>query len=66
MIDDPDIYRAAKVVIERHGDAASRYVLGRVKVHMQAGDILGCATWRRIREAIDELIRGRRDGESLN
>jgi hypothetical protein len=31
-----------------------------------AGDMVGAAVWRRILEAVEELTRGRRDGEPLN
>jgi hypothetical protein len=30
------------------------------------GDVDGAAIWRRILEAIDELTRGRREGDAVN
>src|SRR5258706_9765794 len=61
-----DIFRAAKVVIDRHGDAAAGCAMGRVEVLMEAGDILGCSAWRRILEAVGGLQRRRRDDEPPN
>jgi hypothetical protein len=66
MIDDPDIYRAAKLLIDRHGDDADIRAAERADELLDDGDIEGSAVWRRIIEAIEELQRGRRDGEPLN
>ena len=38
----------------------------RAEVLLDEGDVDGALTCRRILEAIDELQRGRRDGEPLN
>ena len=66
MIDDPDIYRAAKLLVDkRGGDAAVRAAL-RADVLLDEGDVDGAALWRRIVAAIDELKRGRREDEPLN
>jgi hypothetical protein len=33
---------------------------------LSVGDMIGASTWRRILKAIEELGRGRREGEKLN
>ena len=66
MIDDPDIYRAAKLVIDQQGDVAGDFAAGRADLLLEDGDMEGAAVWRRILEAIEELQRGRREGERLN
>jgi hypothetical protein len=66
MIDDPDIFRAAKILIDQHGaDAATRASL-RADELLAVRDVEGSEVWHRILEAIEELQRGRREGEPLN
>ena len=66
MIDDPDIFRAAKLLIDQHVNDAAIRAAQRADELLNGGDMEGAAVWRQILEAIDELIRGRREGESLN
>ena len=66
MIDDPDILRAANVMIDKHGDEASRRATRRANDLEKGGDNSGCAIWRQIVTAIEELQRGRREGEAVN
>ena len=66
MVSDPDIYRAAKLVIDQHGDEATDFAAGQGDLPLEEGDMEGSAVWRRILEAIDELQRGRQEGEHLN
>ena len=63
MIDDPGIYRAAKLLIDQHGDDAAIRAAVRADVLLEEGDVDGAIVWRRIIEAIEELQRGRREGE---
>jgi hypothetical protein len=63
---DPDIYRAAKVLIDQHGDDAPVQAAGRADELLDEGDVDGAAVWRQILRAIEDMTRGRRDGESLN
>ena len=55
MTDDVDIYRAAQVLIDQHGDEAAIHAAMRADELMEAGDMEGAATWRRILTAIDVL-----------
>jgi len=66
MIDDPDVFRAAKLLIDQHGDDDAIRATQRVDQLADEGDLDGVAVWRRILEAIDELQRERRDDEALN
>jgi hypothetical protein len=64
--DDPDIFRAAKMLIDQHGGATPIRVVERAEQLADKGDMYGSAIWRRILEAIEELARDRREGESIN
>jgi hypothetical protein len=63
---DPDIYRAAKLLIDQHGADAGLRAAGRADQLLEALDMIGAATWRRILKAVEELGRGRQDGEAVN
>ena len=66
MINDTDIFRAAKLLIDQHGEDAPLRAAQRADELLEEGDVDGVAVWRRILEAIDELQRGRRDvGDTL-
>jgi hypothetical protein len=66
VIADPDIFRAAKLHIDQRGPEAGDFAAGRADVLLEEGDLDGAAIWRRILEAIEELTRGRREGEAVN
>lgn len=66
MIDDPDIFRAAKLLIDQHGEDAAIRAAQRTDALLEEGDVDGALVWRRILGTIDELHRGRRIGEALN
>ena len=66
MTDLIDIYRAAKVVIDRDGEDAQLYAAARTVVHAGEGDEEGAAIWRQIAAAVEELQRVRRPDEAVN
>ena len=66
MIDDPDIYHAAKLVIDREGEGAATFAADRADALLEKGDLDGSAVWRRILAAIEELQRERREDEPVN
>ena len=66
MIDDPDIFRAARLIIDQHGEEAATYAAGRADLLLEDGDPEGSAVWHRILAAIKELQRGPRKGEAPN
>jgi hypothetical protein len=57
MIDDLDIFRAADVLIKRHGADAAIDAARRADEYLAAGDLEGCAVWKRILAAVLELTR---------
>jgi hypothetical protein len=59
MTDAIDIYRAAKLVIDQHGEEAALYAAARTAVLAGEGDIEGAAVWRQITAAVEELQRER-------
>jgi hypothetical protein len=67
MIDEPDIWRAANLLMKRHGDDAAP-VAARCAIELRAaGDTAGCAIWRRIVEGVVELSRTKpTQGEQVN
>jgi hypothetical protein len=66
MTSDPDIYHAAKLLIEQHGENALLRATERANQLLEAGDMIGATTWRRILKAVEELCRARQPGEMLN
>jgi len=66
VIGDPDIFHAAKLLIDKHGNDAAIRAAQRADELLADGDMEGSSVWRRILEAIEELQRGRREGEPLN
>ena len=62
----PGIFRAAKLLLDRHGENALLRVAERANQLLDAGDMIGAATWQRILDAIEELGRPRRKGEPVN
>ncbi len=66
MIDDPDIFRAAKLLIDQHGEDTPIRASLRADQLLEEGDVDGALVSRRILEAIEDLTRSRRDGEPLN
>jgi len=66
MVDEPDLYRAAKPMMDRDGKDATFVAARREAELADKGDIEGVAAWRAIRQAIEELQRGREPGEAVN
>ncbi len=66
MTSDPDIYRAAKLVMDQRGEEAATFAGDRADQLLEDGDIDGALVWRRILEAIEELLRGPLADEAVN
>ena len=58
MTQDVDIWRAAKLLIDRHGNEAPVHAAMRADELLAEGDIDGQFVWKRILRAVDELLRG--------
>ena len=56
MTSDLEIYRSAKLLIDRHGDDAPIHAAMRGDELLEAGDMDGQAVWKRVLAAIDELL----------
>jgi triphosphoribosyl-dephospho-CoA synthetase len=57
MIDDSDIWRAANLLVKRHGADAALTAARRADEMLAAGGVESCAIWKRILEAVAELTR---------
>jgi hypothetical protein len=67
MTSDLDIYRTANVLIREHGDEADLVAAQRADSFLEAGDLDGCAVWKRVLKAIKEIRRVEpREGEAVN
>jgi len=64
---DPGLWHAANLLVGRHGADAPILAGVRAEEMMAGGDTEGWAMWKRIRAAIDELLRTEpREGERLH
>ena len=54
-MDDRDIWRSAKALIDQHGDDAVIHAAMRADELLDDGDLDGAATWRRVIQAIKDL-----------
>lgn len=61
MTGNIDIWRAAKLLVDRHGDEAPIHAAMRADDLLAEGDVDGQRIWKRILSAIEELLRGRGD-----
>ncbi len=57
MTPDLDIYRSAQVLVKRHGEDAPIHAAMRADAMLDKGDLDGCAVWKRILRAVEELPR---------
>ncbi len=55
MIPDLDIYRAANVLVKRHGQDTPIEGAMRADAMLEAGELDGYAVWKRILRAVGEL-----------
>ena len=61
MTEDIDSWRAAKVLVDRHGDEAPVHAAMPADELLADGNGDGQRIWMRIGRAIEELLRGRGD-----
>ena len=57
IMDDRDIWRSAKALIDSYGDDATIHAAMRADELLAQGDIDGAGTWRRVLAAVKELER---------
>ena len=56
---NPDIRRAAKLLIDQHGEDASGFAVKQADKRAEAGDMEGRRVWLRVIRVIQELQRTR-------
>ena len=67
MISDPDVWRAAQLIIKHHGDEATALAAQRADAMVKAGDLDGATSWRLILHAVEEWQRMKpKVGERVN
>jgi len=67
MISDPDIWRAAQLIVKRQGADAAIVAAQRADELFDEGDLDGVAVWKRILCAVEELQRvAPKVGERVN
>ena len=57
MTSDLDIYRSAQALVKHHGQDAPIHAATRADAMLDKGDLDGCAVWKRILWAVEELQR---------
>ncbi len=57
MTPDIDIYRVANLLVKRHGEDAPVHAAMWADAMLDKGDLDGCAVWKRILRAMEELQR---------
>ncbi len=55
MTSDLDLYHSAQVLVKQHGADAPVHAATRADELLEAGDLNGCAVWKRILRAVEEL-----------
>jgi hypothetical protein len=60
------MHSGASAIIDQHGDDAALKAAERIDKQSDEKDAEGVITWRAILRAIEELTRGRREGEPVN
>ena len=63
MPSEIDIYRSASVLIRERGEGAALEAAQRADAMLARGDMDGCAVWKRIVAAIEEIERTQRREE---
>ena len=67
MIPDIEIWRAATLMLKRHGRDAAIVAAQRADELMAAGDVEGQQIWKKIVDAVLELLRTKlEEGEHVN
>lgn len=59
MTEEIDIWRTAKLFVDRHGNEAPVHAAMRADELLAEGDIDGQRIWLRVLRAIEDLLRGR-------
>ena len=63
MTSDLDIFRSAAVLIREHGAGAALEAAQHADAMLERGHMDGCAVWKRVLRAVEELQRMEREPE---
>ncbi len=67
MTSDLDVYRTAKLLVDKHGAEAPIHAAMKADAMLDKGDMDGAATWRRVIKAVEEMLATkRRGGDALH
>ena len=67
MLDEPDIWHAANLLLKHHGAAAPLVAAQRADEMLVRGDVVRQTIWKRITAAVEDLIRREpKQGERVN
>ena len=61
-----DIYRSASILVGEYGEDAPVQAAMRADSMLEQGDMEGCAVWKRIVKAVEELLSTDVEGKTLN
>ncbi len=56
MFSDLDVYRTAKLLVDKHGDEAPIHAAMKADAMLERGDMDGRAVWLRVVRAVKELL----------
>jgi len=62
MVNDINIWRSAKLLVERYGDEAPIHAAMRVDELLDEGDVDGRTVWLRVVRAFEELLNKQPQG----
>ena len=65
MTSDLDIFRSASVLIRGHGAGTALEAAQRADAMLERGDMDGCAVWKRITAAVEDVQRRGRRGDEV-
>jgi hypothetical protein len=57
LTSDRDVWRAASTLVDIHGEDAPFYALQSIDQRLERGDFRGAEQWRRVQQAVLELLR---------
>ena len=65
-MDEIDIWRTAKILIDAHGEDASTHAALRADHALEDGNMDAVAVWKRVMKAVEALQRQKPDTASLH
>lgn len=66
VVADGEVWKAARLVVDRHGPRAGDYARARVEELTAESDQIGAEAWRQIAAAVAEVQRNKRPDEYIN